>query len=200
MFKAIFRDMDLYKGIILASLVLLPAAGGWAWWVVGRIEAGEQARMSAERRDGLLHQIGSLQREVEEVQESKIQTGGGPGGGHRRVFQGQIFDSSPTPMRTSDFTIGTEQDRRVSQLRAIDSEVTIEFKRDGKEPYALPRDYITALLHNFENFSQVWKLRNLRIRNEEAQRLVGQKKAPPPELVDRWLVERLVMARRRPDR
>ncbi len=157
--------------------------------------------MSAERRDGLLHQIGSLQREVEEVQENKLQTGNtGQGGGHRRFFQGQIFDSSPTPMRTNDFTIGTEQDRRVSQLRAIDSEVTIEFKRDGKEPYALPRDYITALLHNFENFSQVWKLRNLRIKNEEAQRLVGQKKAPPPELVDRWLVERLVMARRRPDR
>ena len=196
MFKAIFRDMDLYKGIILAAVAMIPAAGWWAWSLQQRIQAGEIAVRRAEGRSGLLQQIGTMQRDVEEVHRNKRQ---GIAGDYRTFFQSQIFKSSQTPLSASDFTISTEQDRKVSSLRAIDSEVTIEFKRNGKDQYALPRDYINALLYNFENASKMWRLRHVRIRNENTERLVSQKRPPPPEFGDQWLVERLVFARRSPD-
>ena len=196
MFKAIFRDMDLYKGIILASVALLPAVGWWAWSLQERISAGNIAVRKAQGRGGLLQQIGLLQRDMEEVHANKV---GGITSDFRTFFQSQIFASSKNPLGSTDFTISTEQNRKVSSLRAIDSEVTIEFKKNGKDPYALPRDYINALLYNFENASKVWRLRHVRIRNESTERLVSQRRPPPPEFGDQWLLEKLVFARRSPD-
>lgn len=199
--RAVFRDMDLYKGIILASLVLLPAAGWWAWSLDSRIRLGEQAIRAAET--SVLQAIGSLQAEVEEVQRNKLPGGGiGTGtGDHRVFFANQIRGSSSSPLSSNDFRITPENDLRVPRLNAIDSEVTIEFKRSGKDDYALPRDYIMALLFNIESAQpQIWKLRHIKLRNEETQRLVSQKQAPPPEIGDMWLVDGLKYVRRSPDR
>lgn len=199
MLKNAFRDMDLYKGIIFASLILLPAAGWWAWSLDNRIRAGERAIATAETT--LLREIGSLQTEVEEVQRNKLPGGGISGtGDHRVFFQNQIRGSSTTPLSSSDFTITPETEVTVRRLNAVDSEVTIEFARSGREDYALPRDYIMALLFNIESAPpQVWKLRHVRLRNEDTQRLVTQKQPPPPEIGDTWLVDGLKYARRSPD-
>ena len=57
-----------------------------------------------------------------------------------------------------------------------------------------------ALLYNIESAQpQVWKLRQVRLRNEDSQRLVAQKQAPPPEIGDTWLLGQLKYARRSPD-
>ncbi len=198
MFKVLFRDMDLYKGIILASLVLLPAAGWWAWSLQTSIEKGELARVEAEKPGGLLQSIGSLQRDIEEV---KVNLQRGVGGDHRTFFQTRIIKSSPTPLSDDDYVIGVEVDRSLRSLNAIDSEVSIEFKRRGREAFALPRDYINALLYNFENPPSIWKLRYLKLTNDDTKRSGGRRGlAPPPELADSWLLDRLVYARRRPDR
>ncbi len=198
MFKVLFREMDLYKGIILASLVLLPAAGWWAWSLQTSIEKGELAIRQAEGSGGLLQSIGGRQKEIEEVKANQRTVGTSD---HRTFFQTRIIKSSPTPLSDDDYVIGVEVDRSLRSLNAIDSEVSIEFKRRGREAFALPRDYINALLFNFENPPSIWKLRYLKLTNEDIKGLGGRRGlAPPPELADSWLLDRLVYARRRPDR
>ena len=75
--KALFKDMDLYKGIILGCLVLIPVAAYFVYWVEGEIEIARRAIAAAERRGGDLTQIGQLRNDLEtmsRLRDSSIPT------------------------------------------------------------------------------------------------------------------------------
>ena len=58
--KSFFQNLDLYKAIILGSLVLLPAVGFWAYHLDGQIEKGRVALENATKSRGDLVEIGNI--------------------------------------------------------------------------------------------------------------------------------------------
>src|SRR5690606_15393691 len=116
---------------------------------------------------------------------------------HSVFFEQQIDTASAGTLKKTDYEISPEQ--RVSaaaQQKAQDQEVTISFRRDRNNPMNLPRDFIHAVIFNIESSgAQVWKLRQLKIRNAALGR---SKEAPPKTVDDLWDVQTLKFARREP--
>ena len=84
------RSMDLYKAIVLLSLVLLPLGGWWVMRLENKIDASKKAIDEARRPGGLIEEIGSLQRKVEVVVQNKRSTSDSIND-PRTYFEGQIL-------------------------------------------------------------------------------------------------------------
>ena len=96
------RNLDLYKAIVLLSLVLLPLGG----WMIKRQDeesaACKKAIGEATKPGGLLEQIGSLQRKVEVVVQNKGSMSDAiknPG----QYFEDQILAAGGSALKTNDF-------------------------------------------------------------------------------------------------
>ena len=77
--------------------------------------------------------------------------------------------------------------------------MAISFKPPGKKHLPLSRSFLLAVLFNCES-QQIWKLRELSIKNaDEALTRGGKNTAPPPELKDEWVVSTMMFASRQPD-
>lgn len=190
------KTFDLYKLIIIASLVLSPAAGGWAYWLQGRIDDGQKALAHAKNPRGPLQAIGLLQQEIDgmRAKSGSSQAETDP----RTYFDVQVSKSS-SGLKRNDYVINNLQDARVSDLKAVDRQWSIEFKEGGKTHLPLARELITYVLHNIEGNSPAWRLRTLHLKNRETRELRSRGAKPPPEVSDEWFVDRMVFAKREPD-
>jgi hypothetical protein len=195
--RNLFANMDLYKGIILSSVVLFPAACGFAYWVDTQIRTAQEAIVNAEKRGGEIERIALLQKQLDTI--DKATRDGAGGEGHALYFERCLTGAASQGITRNDFTIGNEEGRKVGKPKSIDQEVDITFKRGGKD-LPLPRAYINAMLHLCESKSKVWKLRQLRIRNAEVVELGQSKQAPPKTVRDDWKIEKLMFVRREPDK
>jgi len=206
----LFRELDLYKGLTLGIIILgLPAAGGWAWWLAGRIEVMERAVRDASKENGFLETIGTLQSQMALMSD---RMGGESVSNAQTYFEGQILAAGNGKIGTEDFTIPgiKEQGGRTNKQEYVDKEVPIEFGgKQGKHDYFMPRDFLFAVLYNCESGARtgaggkgaplsVWKLRSLQIDNGTDEKLLNTHKTPPPELEDKWLVREMKFARREP--
>ncbi len=192
-----FKPMDLYKGIVLACVVLLPVSLGFLWWIDGQREKALQAIRIAEQPKGELEKIGETIRKLETVASNS--TRGGDAESYRLYFERMITLSSPG-ISTNDFQLTNENSTSVpNNSKAEDLTVGVSFKRAGKE-FDLPRDFVHAVALNCESGgSQIWKLRSLKIRNAEVIEATKGRKAPPKTVDDgKWKLEKLEFARRRP--
>jgi hypothetical protein len=190
------QQFDLYKWIIIASLVAMPAAGGWLWWLNQQLEFGENAKAAATRRRGDLETIGQL---LQEIANQAASAGTASTEDPGVYFDRQISRSSKDLMR-NDYKIDFASAQRHRETKSIDKVYKMEFKRDGK-PLALTRELIQAILFNIEANSPAWRLRSLTLTNEEVKSsLRAGAKKPPPELPDTWFVDKMEFARREPDR
>lgn len=191
---SLFRDMDLYKGIIILSLLLIPGALGFVFWVQGELQAAQAAVAAAERpRTGEIEKIGALQRQFETVDQNaaSVRTSGGSPAVY---FQNQITTSSKGTIGANDYEVSPEKTSAVPGRRdAQDQLVSINFRKG----LVLPRALIHALVFNCESAGvQVWKLRRLRVSNVEIAKLRNQ--APPQTVADDWEIGTLEFARRKP--
>ena len=202
---SLLRNMDLYKAIVLLSLVLLPVGG----WMIKRqdddIAACKKAIDDATRQGGLLEQIGGLQRKVEIVVQNKHSMSEAiknPG----VYFQDQIQlaaqgiranDFQPMPPKGESFTL------KGSKTQVADFVVDVNWLR--KDPVGL--DFIYAAIFNCESGARqvgdpvqqsVWKLRELIVENATGERLLSAYKTPPLQLDDKWTIRKLSFARREP--
>jgi hypothetical protein len=189
-----FRDLDLYKVIILVSLLLLPGALGFVYWVEGQLETARTALAAAERpRSGELEKIGVLQRQLETVAQNAaaVRTSGGSAA---VFFQNQISTSSSGTISSNDYEVSPEVRSGVPGRRdAQDQVVKLSFRKDLR----LPRALVHALAFNVESSgAQIWKLRRLQVRNAELAKLRAQ--APPKTVADDWELVALEFARREP--
>lgn len=198
----LFKGMDLYKAIILASIVLIPAACGFVYWMQGRIAEAEVAIRNARRSTGELERIGLIQQKLDMITKSRR---AGAGERHLLYFERKILDSARRDpgesggLKSTDFHIGNEETRRVRKPPARDQEVSITFKREGKD-LPLPRAFINAVLFNCESGSKVWKVREIKLRNAEVKGFGRSREAPPKTVSDNWFVEKLRFVRREPDK
>lgn len=188
--------MDLYKFIILISIVAIPGAGVWAYMEDTWLTEARDAKRDAIRPSGQLEKIGLLQKQIEEI---KANSNRNAGVGHLLYFENKITGSvRGGVLRDTDIQISDERSKPKNKERATDYEVTIKFERDGK---ALPlsREVIHAILFNCEAFAKTWRLRNIVLSNVEAAKAIG-KKPPPKTVTDEWQIDKLVFARREPMR
>lgn len=202
----LLRNMDLYKAIVLLSLVLLPLGG----WMIKRqdddIAACKRAIEDATKPGGLLEQIGGLQRKVEIVVQNRRSMSEAikdPG----VYFQDQIqaagaggvkaIDFQPMPPREEPFTA------KGGKTRIADYVVDVQWLR--KDPVGM--DFIYAMIFNCESGARaagdpvqqsVWKLRELIVENATGERLLGAHKTPPAQLDDKWTIRKMSFARREP--
>jgi len=198
-----FKEMDLYKGIILLSVVLLPLGG---WWINGldaQIVSCQAALRTATKRGGYLEEIGKLQKQIEVVAQNRRAVSiENPS----TYFETQIRAASPN-LRGDYFSPRqpTARPNTIGRQRVVDQVVSIDWGK-SKDRRDVKMDFVYAVLFNCESGARangatggppsVWKLRSLKLRNASLERSRG--KTPPPELEDRWTIEKMEFARREP--
>jgi hypothetical protein len=192
--KKLFGNMDLYKGMILGCLLLIPAAGAWVWWLKNRLEVAEKAAAQARKPLGDLQMIGLLQKQIERQAKQAQQV---TGTDHYRTYmQGKLVQGG---LRIDDAQVQNPLPRTVGSLRAIDKEFEVLFGRE-RERLPLTRDYINVAIYNIESQLPIYKLRELKLVNRIIldQNLRRGDTPPPSELPDEWYVEKMVFASREP--
>ena len=190
-----FQGMDLYKGIILASLLLTPGFGFWAWTLRKEIDRGTLAIHAARKRDGDLTSIGLYERQVENQREINRKMGD-QGADPRDYFVTQIL-KSVNGLARSDFVISPIGRTPRPREGVEDVYIDVEWRLGGKDK-VLPRDAIWAVVLNVEQTLRTWKLRDLKIRNKDIEGSTRSAKEPPLETGDNWVVERMQFAVREP--
>ena len=194
------RDLDLFKVIIIASLVLMLPAGGWIYWQQGEIKKTSAALKRAEKSDGTLFKIGQLQEEVERFKRSVGRVGYDVNSLLRtpiesRVDPGRCASSSRT---ASWSTAGSRS--RTCPARSPSSSPGLERPADllpaGDLRHDLSgREWLSVHLSELGPGSPIWKLRKLRLTHDEVKN--NSKEAPPDELSDsKWIVRELEFRRR----
>lgn len=193
--KNLFQNLDLYKVIILASLVLLPVVGFWAYYLEEDLKRGRTAIANATKPRGDLEEIGKYQEAIEKQLRNK---GSGEGVESHRIYFNKWIVQSASRLKRSNFEITPLTEKRVGgrgKVGAIDSSMTIKFKGGGKH-LPLTRAELNAILFNAESQSPVWKLRDLQIRNAGYQS--SGNRPPSLPLEDKWVVMNLAFTSRRP--
>ena len=201
------RSLDLYKVVILLSVVLLPLGGWYCLQIDADIEASKKAIQDAKRSGGVLEQIGNLQKKVEVVVQNMMSTSDTinmP----RRYFEGQILQAGGANLKTDDFGLTDPKEEGLtipgSRQRASDFVVDVTWPRTD---FAVGLDFVYAVLFNCESGAgagqggagqSIWKLRDLQLVNATDERLLSGHKTPPPELADKWTIREMKFARREP--
>lgn len=203
------RDIDLYKGVILLSLILLPLAGWWIYRAGEEIKAAERAVVEASRNGGYIEEIGKLQRQIEIVERNKTSASQAKLD-HGTYFQGQIYQSAKNQaIGTNDFQVSAAREEGAttgSKQSAKDYVVKIDFVKRGNKDLLFTRELLFAVLFNCESGARggesqlpsIWKLRSLELRNEALAGGGSTVGTPPLELEDSWVIRKLEFARREP--
>lgn len=198
-----FKEMDLYKGIILVSVILLPLGG---WWISGldeQIASCQAALRMATKRGGYLEEIGKLQKQIEVVAQNRRSVSiENPS----TYFETQIRAASPD-LRGDDFSPRQPVARpnTIGRQKIVDQVVSIDWGK-SKDRRDVKMDFVYAVLFNCESGARangaaggppsVWKLRSLKLTNATVAK--SRDKTPPPELEDRWTITKMEFARREP--
>ncbi|MFT4513782.1 MAG: hypothetical protein ACI91B_002488 [Planctomycetota bacterium] len=198
------KTMDLYKGIILMSVLLLPAGGWWVNKLQTNIESCEKSLRDSKGSGGWLEEIGSLQKKIEVVAQNSTST---EIGNPPVYFEGQIMSVTGN-LKATDFnpkTAPTEKNT-VGKQKVSDHVVDVTWgKSRDKKSYQM--DFIYAVLFNCESGAKtgaatgapsVWRLRRLSIQNASSDIWLRTKKTPEPEMEDKWYIKDMKFARREP--
>ncbi len=199
-----FRSMDLYKGIVLVSLILLPIGAWFCSKLDHSIADCTTAIENARRSGGMLEEIGGLQKKIEVVAANRLSTNDTINM-ERKYFEGQIMAAGGGQLKPVDISITDskpEGGKLPSGQGVVDYVVDVNW--NNKLPVQLGLLY--AVLFNCESGASVangaqqsiWKLRSLTLENLTTDRIATSSATPPPELGDRWLIRKMQFARREP--
>jgi hypothetical protein len=201
MFKKLFRDMDLFKGVILGSVVVILGLSLWGWRLYDRLQRGERA-MDAAKADHIAS-LATLQKQMQQLKDDQLKIGG------------QINDDDPTTyffkvitdygkVPRDPYKLKQEPARTVRTIaNAEDREVIVDFnpvQAGGRGKYYLTRNTIWTIVYNVEALSPRWRLRELRMvpREQVEKRMAGRLSSYPETLSDEWQIEKMVFASRTP--
>lgn len=206
----ILQNFDLYKGVILASLLLLPAAGLWIRSTQNAIERADTAIFNATKPGGYLEEIGKLQKQLRTVEDNRASASTQTGDASV-YFAGQIFRSASSgQIDKNQFNIAPQREEPATTGKkqlVKDIIVKIDWAPRGGKEFTFSREFLFAVLFNCESSARgkdsaplpsIWKLSSIKIVNASASKLMTQQLAPPAELQDEWIVSNLQFARREP--
>ena len=198
-----FREMDLYKLVILVSGLLLPVTGWWINHSMQEIAVAQKAVADAPR---LLERIGKTRSDLDMISHNAVSAGDEPVRTPETYFETQIVRSAGGRISTSDFKVTKEKEDRVAQ-HATDWLAKIDFPRKGNKGLEITREILFAVLFNCESGAKgkdvptqsIWKLQQLEVVNATsvAQEKFTSHKAPPSELEDLWSLTRSIYFVRR---
>ncbi len=213
------RSLDLYKVIVLLSLVLLPVGYLLVRQLDESIIACKRTVAEATRNGGLLDQIGALQRKVEIVDKNKtIATGivSQP----RTYFEGQILGSAAagTNLKTSDFAPNEAPAENTvlqkGKQAVTDHIVVVDWSsKDRSRELTVTLDFVYSVIFNCESGARsanraaaavadgqrsIWKLRELELVNMTDEQVFSRHRTPRAELADKWKIKNMKFARREP--
>lgn len=202
-------SIDLYTGLIIVCVVLLPVCGWWCMKTTEQIDKCEKSVREATRRGGELEEIGGLQKKIEVVNDNR---GGNDPTNARTYFEGQIFAAASRGggLKETDFTFSgpTPEPARISGSKQKATDHVLDVRWTNKE-LALRLDFIESLLWNCESgaglnstssLQSIWKLRDLSIVNMTEEKALQRNDTPPKELKDRWSIRMMKFARREPSK
>lgn len=189
-----FKDLDVYKVILLASILLVPGAWGYAYHLDSTYQEAEQSKVTALRENGLVYKIGELSEQLENVKRNAER---GVDQEPKLFFKNQIQNTDRSGrIKSTSFTVETKEPAVTSRSRSRDVTVSIDFV---EKDFALSRDYLHALTFNCESQGvQIWKLREFSMENAALKSFNPAKDRPPLTVPDDWIVRKLEFARREP--
>ncbi len=198
------KTMDLYKGIILTAVLLLPVGGWWVNKLQTEIETCERSLRDSKRAGGWLEEIGALQKKIEVVAQNRRST---EIENPSVYFQGQIMSVSGD-LKANDFHPGRSTPGKVTvgKQKVWDHVVDIKWG-DARNKHPFQMDFIYAVLFNCESGAtrgkttgapSVWRLHDLSIANKSADGWLRNKRTPEPEMEDAWYIKEMKFARREP--
>jgi hypothetical protein len=203
----LLQNMDLYKGVIFGSLLLLPVAGWWIKKTLDDIDVADRAVTAAIKPGGYIEEIGKLQQQIEKVEENRV-SASAQTGSTDLYFEGQIFISAAkNPIDKNQFKINPPREEGVTSGKQLarDYIVKIDWLKQGDKEFAFSKEFLFAVLFNCESgatnsgvkdLSSIWKLYSLSVVNAGLERL--QLKTPPEQTEDQWIVKKMEFARREP--
>ncbi len=200
-----FKNLDLERAIILVALLLMPVAGGWVYYLQNQIKLGKEALQDAiSEPDGQIMMIAMLQKQITQLKKGES---AGDQVKEPRVYferavrqaQANYGDVASKDIRRQDFSISvSNRSTPVPGNRGLeDTELTMHFKKNGREAYAVGRSFLNAFIFNVESGgSRAWKLRTLKMVNRTYKTIRSNKEMPPEEIPDFWFPEKVVFVRR----
>ncbi|MCA8957323.1 MAG: hypothetical protein KDC87_14710 [Planctomycetes bacterium] len=192
------KNLDLEKLIIILSLVLIPVAGGWVYYLRDKIAVADTALAAARDPRGIVKELLELQGLIDQTKE-ELEKQGGDATEATTYFRGRLAGSmtpgSALPIKVADILVEQRQPIKNDRGGYADLAVSLRFGKGGR--MELPRSFVNAFIVNSESQSPIWKLRSLRISNAEMSGGVARK-SPSLEMKDDWIVREMVFARRRP--
>jgi hypothetical protein len=210
------KEMDLYKGIVLLSVILLPIGAYYLSGLDKQLDDCRLALRNATKKGGYLEEIGRLQKKIETVALNDGSTKGAVENS-KVYFETQIGLASNGKLSANAYRIVTPQPRTLKILKSKQSvtehKVKIEWGRPGQSGAdRLPKfkmDFIYAMLFNCESGAtdtrnsagglSVWRLKDLHLKNATMSGKNTRKGGvPDPELDDSWSIQTMVFARREP--
>jgi hypothetical protein len=206
----LFDNFDLYKGVILASLLLLPVTGWWIRSTQNAISLAEDSIYDATTQNGYLEEIGKLQKQLRTVEDNRA-SASTQTGNSSTYFEGQIFRSASSgQLDKNQFNISPPREENVTtgnKQAAKDTIVKIDWMPRGGKEFTFTREFLFAVLFNCESSARskdsaplpsIWKLHSIKMVNATASKLLSQQMTPPAELQDEWIVSNMQFARREP--
>jgi hypothetical protein len=207
-----FRQMDLYKIVILISIVLLPVTGWWINHTMQEIAVAQRAVVDAAKPGGWLERIGKTRGDLEVISKN-VGTTDEAAKAPQTYFETQIMRSAAGAFSTSDFKVLLDKEDHAlaggDRQKVTDYTARIEFLRKGNKGIDITREILFAVLFNCESGARgkdiptqsIWKLQSLEVQNTtaSAQDKFSNHKAPPSELEDRWsTIKPIIFVRREP--
>ena len=160
---SLLRNMDLYKGIVLVSLLLLPAGWYWSNHLTKQIDLCKKSITAATRQGGYLEEIGKMQKQIELIAQNQLTTSDSikeP----RTYFEGQIMTSGKG-LATNDFTTdGPKQESSglAGKGQADDFVMSIDWGKELK----VKMDFVYAVIFNCESGARAGRSEERRVGKE----------------------------------
>jgi len=195
------KKLDLEKAIILISLLLMPVAGGWVYFLDQDLKEADIALGNCKATILKIFQ----QQKYIDLTNSELNQRGEDVKNFDEFFEKRLIASmgGNNFIKTEEMTVneGRKQDVRKGNTRKVigkDIEVRVEFGKGKRGGMPLTRSFVNAFLVNCEARAPIWKLRSLKVTNKDFKGLRRNSATPPLETTDEWFVNTMIFARRKP--